>query len=106
MTEPNTTPSGEGDGGGTIKFEPETPPPGSPAATTVREEQIDQPTATLRVFGIVAELVIYALVIYLVLLLFSNSTAADRFATVVAGPLITILAGAAGYYFGRRDESK
>jgi hypothetical protein len=67
---------------------------------TVRETRaIQRDRATLWVFFSVIDVVLVALLMF-----YALSADKSDFATVVMGPLLTILAGAAGFYFGRQED--
>jgi len=57
---------------------------------------------TFIAYRAVVEVVIYALVAYFVLL-WLRVPFADKFATIVVAPVLTVFAGAAGYFFGSRQ---
>jgi len=82
---------------GPVTFDPDADP-GIPPVGDVLPGK-----ASLRVFHVIAEVVIYGVLVYYVLLALDVDSA-DRFGTTVVSPIMTVLAGAAGFYFGRRTS--
>ena len=60
-----------------------------------------------RVFVITAEIVVVALVMYFVLLLWKvDGDGFEKFGGTALSPVLTVFAGATGYYFGNRSSSE
>src|SRR5215831_9442913 len=76
---------------------------GSDAVTPNASDSGPRPRDQLRVFWMLAQLVMMALLAFAMLAVF-RPLLADRFGTIVLGPLMTILAGAVGYYFGAKSQ--
>jgi hypothetical protein len=91
-----------GNDDGEVLFDPEVGEVGSNLARPSFSTESREHERIHSVYRTIIEIVIYVLLIYFALLI-KNTAAADKFATVAVGPVLTILAGAAGYYFGRKD---
>jgi hypothetical protein len=85
-------------GGGATTFDPAD-------AGETREVRISREQAALRVFYIVAYLTLFA-ILMLFTLFALELRLAEQFGSVVLGPLLAVLAGASGYYFGSRGDGE
>jgi hypothetical protein len=91
-----------------IVFDPGTVPVGVGAVFKgklpgIQQEGSFSDRASLNVFFVIADIVLIAILTFFVVSADSKD-ALQEFARVVMSPLLTILAGAAGYYFGKRDS--
>jgi hypothetical protein len=57
-----------------------------------------------RVFLLTTEIVVLTLVMYFILLLWDEDF--EKFGAAAVGPVLTVFAGATGYYFGNRSATK